>query len=85
MPKFNIDNKIKDMKGEKVVCIDNHGGEYPLVIGRIYTVEDVSYNGDGMVVFSIINDNSTRSTYLIKRFELLSNIREEKLNKILKI
>jgi hypothetical protein len=71
-------------KGDTIVCLNlkGIGDNVPLTIGRKYIVLS-SLVKDKLV--EIISDDGCENYYLINRFELLENIREEKLNKLLDI
>ena len=73
-------NWQRSIIGEKVVCIDDESSA--LTIGKVYIVEEVSFNND-RYLYTITNDITAKNKYWITRFNLLSDIREEKLKKIL--
>jgi GTPase SAR1 family protein len=63
----------------KVVCIDNNGYERWLTLGKTYEV----ISDDGIFVYNIINDRDQDDWCNKKWFKLLSEIRNEKINKLL--
>jgi hypothetical protein len=62
----------------KVVCIDPWLSEFALTYNKVY---DVEYGGANTLC--VINDYGRSCNYNIGRFKLLSQVREETINKIL--
>ena len=63
----------------KVKCINNENDGYCLTINKIYDVIHIYYDGD----YDIINDNSFEWNYPKEFFRPLSEIRNEKIDKLL--
>ena len=62
----------------KVVCINNSDGWHYLTKGKIYDIiKEDNYN------YNIINNKGYNSWYPKSCFKLLSEIRNEKINKLL--
>jgi hypothetical protein len=62
----------------KVKCIDNNGWS-ELTIGKIYNIIDIDNDND----YWLINDNGYECWYSEYLFKLLSEIRNEKIDKLL--
>jgi hypothetical protein len=62
----------------KVVCIDNDNDWFYLTIGKVYEVIIVSDFG-----YILINDISIKCNYRKEYFKTLSEIRNEKIDKLL--
>lgn len=75
----------------KVVCIDNSWLSGELSSGKIYSAKDISnYDGQGnfdeyesSFAVYVKNDFGKYSWYKTYRFKSLSDVREEKLNRII--
>jgi hypothetical protein len=65
----------------KIICIKNIGYERHLTIGKTYEVINISINDD---YFIIDDDNDGCWLYRKSYFKPLSEIRNEKINKLLK-
>jgi hypothetical protein len=65
----------------KVKCINDGGWEHHLTIGKIYEVIEIVNNG---YYYVIIDDEGYKWRYLKEHFKPLSEIRNEKINKLLK-
>jgi hypothetical protein len=63
----------------RVVCIDNKGLEKYLTISKNYDVIKVHNNGD----YHIMRNDGEMYWFYPKYFKLLSEIRTEKINKLL--
>ena len=68
----------------KVVCIDNKNYEKELTLNKTYIEIDIFrvFNDDAF--YFIINDNNIKNMYIKNRFKSLSEIRVEKIDKLLK-
>jgi hypothetical protein len=63
----------------KIVCVDNDGGwEDFLTLGKTY---DVIYNNK--YCYNILNDNGDDDWFNNSRFKILTEIRNDKINKLL--
>jgi hypothetical protein len=62
----------------KIVCINNKGWS-SLTLGKTYDVIGINMFSE----YIIINDISEEYSYIKERFKLLSEIRNEKINKLL--
>jgi hypothetical protein len=66
-----------------LVCIDNEGSENNLTINKKYIViEAIFFNKKECVV--VLDDNNSHFFCHSNRFKNLSEIRDEKINKIIK-
>lgn len=64
-------NKLK--VGDIVVCLDNKGQDYDLIIGKVYKVVDVDNLNDPLIV----NDNGDLNFYFSRRFRLVTLLERE--------
>ncbi len=68
----------------QVICIDNgsngYGSGRGLTLNKVYDVIDDNWTHS----YLIIDDKGDKTQYIIQRFKLLSEVREEKINEILK-
>jgi len=65
-----------------LVCIDNEGSENNLTINKKYIViEELSFNSKECVI--VIDDNNSHFVCHSDRFNSISEIRDEKINKII--
>jgi hypothetical protein len=65
----------------KVKCIDSNGGW--LTIGKIYEVLEIDEKASGF--YWMMNNYGKRDWYFKDRFKPLSEIRIEKINKLLRL
>lgn len=70
----------------KVVCINNKfsrdfGLIFNLTFGKVYDVTDIGLDG----CYDVINDYGKTNVFEKNRFESLSKVRNEKINKLLEI
>jgi hypothetical protein len=64
----------------KVKCIYNDNGWFYLTIGKVYEVINIDDAGD----YLIMDDDNDKLWYLKKWFKPLSEIRIEKIDKLLR-
>ena len=64
----------------KVKCINNNGIEILLTVGKIYNVIKIDNDGD----YGIINDLGSNCWFFKEYFKPLSEIRNERIDKLLK-
>lgn len=67
--------------GDSIICVDlkGIGDKVPMTVGKKYEI--LSITSDGLI--EVISDVGTKTYYLKNRFILLSDFREDKLNKLL--
>ena len=63
----------------KIVCINKNGYNGDITIGKTYEVIHINDYGD----YIIINDKGDKNWYPKDRFKSLSEIRADKINKLL--
>lgn len=68
----------------KYVCIDNRLEEKNLTLGKIYLckIEEEEYND--VKIISTIDDSNRRRSLLLSRFKTIEDIRNEKIELLLK-
>jgi hypothetical protein len=73
--------------GGVVICIDNkmYEGIYlPLTIGRKYRILGKRFNSENSISICVNNDFGKSDYYKIFRFSTLEDIREKKIDNLLK-
>jgi hypothetical protein len=63
----------------KIICVDEDGIENELTYGKWY---NATTTGGELKRYVIINDEDIRVSYQCWRFKDISEVREEKLNKL---
>ena len=81
-------DKQEYLIGQTAVCINNNnriptGDTYPLTIGKSYIIDHAYDTDSDGIMIKVINDNMYLDSYYLKRFKVVSVIREEKLNLLL--
>ena len=76
-------NPVIGIEGEKVVCVKEKALSNKLIIGRLFTIREVTLSGSGKEYWTLISDDGDKCGWIeTNYFKPLSEIREDKLRKL---